>query len=462
MWNSTRCLQGSTGSSVIRPSGNINYTRGYQWTVEVPTTLNDGTINPALAIAAQNNDVIILRSYPESLDTFASEFGGAYEVECGYNASTGKLMWGPVNRTVAEFHEIGLIAIGDGYYVEHDKDTDKAYVYNALTGDAVGSAIQLEGSSLSTLSRAGAIAYDKCYIWDFGGYVNAIDLSTGKLSWTYVPESAGYDTPYGVYPIWHFGSHSIADGKLFLSQGRMYDPPLFAGAKKLAINCTDGSLVWSVLGTYARDPSAIADGYMVGYNSYDAQIYTYGKGPTQTTVSAPNVGVSPGQSVTLSGTVLDIASGTKDNDRSARFPNGVACVSDESQSSWMEYVYMQQPMPTNATGVNVELYVLDANGNYRSIGTTTTDTNGYYSYNWTPDIEGKYLVYAVFGGSNSYYGSQATAAFAVDEPMPTATPQPTQPPSMADLYFLPAIAGILVAIVVVGVLLAILMLRRRP
>ena len=474
MWNSTRCLSMGTPSFfgpsnpsavTFRPSGNINYTVGYQWSVPVPTTLSGGTISPALGIAAQTNDVILLRAYPEALDTFAAEFGGTYEIECGFNAKTGALLWGPVNRTVAEFHEIAVVAAGTngthGYYVEHDKDTNTAYVYNLYTGAQIGGAVQLEGSALSPLSRAGAIAYGKCYIWDFGGYVNAIDLETATVSWTFRSPSAGYDTPYGVYPIWHFGSHSIADGKIFLSQGRMYDPPLFAGAHKLAINCTDGSLVWSVLGTYAREPSAIADGYMVGYNSYDAQIYSFGKGPTQTTVTAPNLAAASGQSVVISGTVMDISTGTTDSDRSARFPNGVACVSDESQSAWMEYVYMQQPKPTNATGVPIELYVLDSNGNYRSIGTTTTDTNGFYSYNWMPDIAGKYMVYAVFAGSESYWPSQAVAAFAVDEaPEPTAAPTQT-PTSMVEQYFIPSVAAIIVVIIIIGVLL-MLMVRKRP
>ncbi len=163
----------------------------------------------------------------------------------------------------------------------------------------------------------------------------------------------------------------------------------------------------------------------------------------------------------ISGTVLDKAAGTTDKDRSARFPTGVACVSDESQEAWMEYVYMQQPRPTNATGVTVELYVLDSNGNYRSIGTTTTDLNGVYSYNWMPDVEGKYSVYAVFSGSESYYPSQATTAFAVDPAQATPTPEPTQAPTMADLYFVPATAGLFIAIVVVG-LLTIIVLRKRP
>jgi len=360
------------------------------------------------------------------------------------------------------YSDLAVRAAGEGYYVTHNKDTNEAWCYDITTGKEIWGPLQLEGAALSTLTCGGAIAYGTFYKWDFGGYVNAVDLETGEIKWVYHPTSAGYDTPYGVYPLWYSQTQTIADGILFLSQGRMYDPPLFAGAQKLAFNATDGSIIWSLLGFYARVPSAIADGYMVGYNSYDAQIYCFGKGPTQTTVSAPNVGVLPNQSVTISGAVLDIAAGTTDSDRSARFPNGVACVSDESQSAWMEYVYMQQPKPTNTTGVSVELYVLDSNGNYRTIGTTTTDTNGYYSYQWTPDISGKYTVYAVFSGTNSYYSSQATAAFAVDEAAATPTPQPTQPPTMADQYFLPSIAGILATIIAVGILLAVLMLKKRP
>jgi hypothetical protein len=259
------------GGMTIRPSGNINYTRGIQWSVKIPDSTSAGAISPAMSIAGRTEETILLRSYPETIPTFSAQYGKAYEVECGMDAKTGALRWGPVNRTITEFNEIGVIAVGDGYYVEHDKDTNTAYVYNLNTGAQVGGAISLGGSGLSTLSRGGAIAYGKCYIWDYGGYVYAIDLATGTKVWTITPTSAGYDTPYGIYPLWHFGTHSIADGKLFLSEGRMYDPPLFSGAKKLAINCTDGSIVWSILGTYAREPSAIADGYMVGYNSYDAQ-----------------------------------------------------------------------------------------------------------------------------------------------------------------------------------------------
>ena len=63
--------------------------------------------------------------------------------------------------------------------------------------------------------------------------------------------------------------------------------------------------------------------------------------------------------------------------------------------------------------------VIDANGNYRTIGTTTTDSSGTYGFTWMPDITGQYTVIATFAGNNGYYGSNAQAYFAVDEPAAT-------------------------------------------
>jgi hypothetical protein len=131
--------------------------------------------------------------------------------------------------------------------------------------------------------------------------------------------------------------------------------------------------------------------------------------------------------------------------------------------AWMEYAYMQQIRPTNATGVEVTLAVVDGNGNYRTIGTAVSDADGFYSFNWTPDVPGKYTVYATFAGSESYYASHDVAAFAVDQATEViSTPAPTPVPSMADLYFMPATIGIIIAIIVVGAVLALLLVRKKP
>jgi hypothetical protein len=359
-----------------------------------------------------------------------------------------------------KFNEINVIAAGEGYYVRHDKDTNQAYGYSLIDGDKLWGPVQLEGNSLSTLARGGAIAYGKVYVWDFGGMVYAVDLETGNVEWTFSRGSAGYENPYGVYPIWHYGSQTIADGKLFLSESRMYEPPLFPNARRLAINCTTGELVWSVLGFYGRDTGAIADGYLLSYNSYDCQVYTFGKGQTDTSIIIENDVVVEGHNVLAKGMVIDESPGTKDPDRVARFPDGVPAVCDDNMSAWMEYVYMQQAKPTDAISVDVTLTVLDPNGNCYDIATATTDVEGFYSAVFAPPVPGKYTIYTTFSGSESYWPSSAVSAFNVEEaPEPTAAPTPTPAP-MTDTYVLGIGAGAIIAIIVIGLVL-ILMLRKR-
>jgi hypothetical protein len=163
----------------------------------------------------------------------------------------------------------------------------------------------------------------------------------------------------------------------------------------------------------------------------------------------------------IKGKVMDVSAGTKQTEQAADFPNGVPCASDASMSAWMGYVYQQQAKPTDFTGVPVTLSVLDSNGNHYNIGTVTTDSSGTFRLTWTPIIPGNFTVYATFAGTNGYWPSSAEDGFTV-MPAPAATPAPTATPtSVANTYFVPAIAGLFVLIIVVAVVLAILVLRKR-
>jgi hypothetical protein len=71
-------------------------------------------------------------------------------------------------------------------------------------------------------------------------------------------------------------------------------------------------------------------------------------------------------------------------------------------------------------------------------------------------------LYATFAGSNSYWASYSETSFSVDQAIPTATPSPIAEQSVSDQYFVPAVAGIIVAIALVGAVLALLLLRKRP
>jgi hypothetical protein len=166
--------------------------------------------------------------------------------------------------------------------------------------------------------------------------------------------------------------------------------------------------------------------------------------------------------VLIKGNVIDNSAGTKQDQISARFPHGVPAISDQDQKAWMECLYEDQPMPTNATGVLVTINVVDSNGNYRTIGTTMSDSNGAYSLSWKPDISGDYAVIASFEGSEAYYPSHAETAFTVSEANPTPTQSQSPITSMTDTYFVPAIAGLFVLIIIVLAAVVLLILKKKP
>jgi len=451
-WNSTKLFTNGA-------SGQVNWSRGIEWTLNMTKTYPDGTPTSIGAITVSDSTtgegVILLRSAPTAIAYTSS----GYQVTAGIELETGKLLWGPLNQTIPQYQDITLVAARDGVYILHNKDTNEAYGYSLKTGKQMWGPVKLTGNAYSYLSRGAEIAYDQVYIWDFGGYVHALDLQTGKINWVFTRGSAGYDNPYGIWPIWHFGSQSIGDGMLFLSESRMYDPPMSPGYHRLAINCTDGSLVWKIESFAGRAPGAIADGMLVQWNSYDKQINVFGQGQTATSVSVANKLSVNGAKVLVEGTVTDQSPGTKSADRVARFPNGVPAVSEDSQEAWMEYVYMQQTKPTNATGVNVVLSVIDPNNNVYEVGTTTSDANGAYKMTFTPPVPGEYTLIATFPGSESYYGSSAATAFSVDELAPTpSTIADTVTPPPIEMYFVASTIAIILAIAIVGLLL----LRKKP
>ncbi|MCW4046122.1 MAG: PQQ-binding-like beta-propeller repeat protein [Candidatus Bathyarchaeota archaeon] len=464
MWNSTECIRAqwpfpiSLFTQFWRTPQNavLDFGPGIEWSVPLANNVSGVPLNPpGLSIAGIGSDVILMTQYK----AVAGFTQSGWQVEAGYSAVDGRQLW-ITNRTQTP----GSIVLGGsnpsnsftmsrGVYVEITQSTFKISGYSQTTGQQIWGPVTLpDPNPFSSLGMAAQAANDTIYIIGYGGDCWAYNILTGEFKWHYKTPSS-IESPYGVFPFWTYPMSTVADGKIFIAEGHEYSPPLFHGAKEVVLNITDGSLIWSISGFYVQTPAAISDGIMATSNSYDNQIYAFGKGPTKVTVNAPIVGVTTSTPITISGTVTDISAGASQQAVAANFPNGLPCVSDASMSQFMEAVYMQQPMPNNVTGVPISIDVLDANGNYRNIGTTTSDASGAFGFTWTPDIPGDYKVIATFVGSESYYGSSAVTYFHASE-APSVTPVPTPvPQAPVETYFTVSTIAIIAAIAIAVVLL---------
>ena len=356
-------------------------------------------------------------------------------------------------------------ACNDGVFTIFQKETRLWMGFDATTGESLWTSTTPEVSN-HMYGVTPAIYHGVLYSGDSigeGGIIYAYNATTGTPLWQYGPTTMGYTGYWDAIPQ---TIGALAAGYIFwLGEEHSPGPNLEPGFMIGAINATTGAPVWNITfwngGGGLGGGMAMADGYMALLNCYDNQIYGFGKGPTSTTAETPLAAINQGQSLVVQGSVNDISAGTQQSAIAARFPNGVPAVSDDSQSAWMEYVYMQNPRPSDATGVTVSIDDIDPNNNFNHLGDATSDSSGHYSFQLTPDmtpVPGTYTVTATFHGSNSYWPSFAESTFVVDA-APVATPTPTPPPpSMASTYIL-GFGTALIIIVIVG--FAILILRKR-
>ena len=289
-------------------------------------------------------------------------------------------------------------------------------------------------------------AYGLIYAMSYDG-IQAIDWNTGKFVWKFSAPATAFETPYSGNYSW-FSQSLVADGKIFsYNNEHTMSQPTTRGLRLFCINATSGEGLWNITGYMG--PGAIADGYLFAGNMYDGYMYVFGKGPSSTTVSAPQTAITQGQSIVLTGTVLDQSTGQP----------GTPCVSKESMTQWMEYLHMQHPIPANVVGVPVSLDATDPNGNAIHIATITTDMSGTFGYTWTPETPGQYKVTATFVGDDSYGSSWAQTYVGVTQasatPAPTATSL-TMPPF--EIYTI----GTGIAVIVVVLIVGLLILRKRP
>jgi hypothetical protein len=459
MWNNTAApgetLSPGTTTNAYqwRPIGkNINASTAYSWNVSIPDLPGMGTPSILKVIP----DDLILGTEGSFGGVSAANAGGTVWAINLKPSSRGSLLWiknyaapsGNISRTLPWVDPVSRV------FVFYDRENMQ------WSGYSIDNGTKLWGPNPSeppysyynaiAMTEFTTVAYGHLFTGGYTGILTCYDLKTGDILWKYNDTNSGLEVPYGNYPLSIGG---VADGKVYVytSEHSPNDPP-YKGVSIRCINATNGQEIWKIFGWGSGGAGvavAIADGYYVYLNLYDMQIYCFGKGPSITTVTAPDTSVPLGSSVVIRGTVIDQTPAAK----------GTPAMSDADQEAWMEYLYMQKPIPTNAKGVEVTLDAIDPNNNYIHIGTVTSDSSGMFKKMWTPEVPGEYTVIATFAGSESYYSSYAETAVGVGPaPATPAQPEPAAPQPPVGMYILYATIAMIVAVAIA----TLLILRRKP
>jgi hypothetical protein len=479
-WNSSRIFGGGSGlapANWYSGTANASLPSCYDWNISL--TLGPGTWSfltdflGVYPLVSLNNIMLLVQGgfggHPGDFSAVLTT-AGANITALNLNASkgaVGQVLWTKYYPPAPGNNTRGIEGWDPnaGVFIFWDKENKVISGYSLANGDKLWGTEPV--NDWMFLPNSVLVAYGKAYWTGYGGITYCYDVKNGSLLWTYGnggpgnSTSSGLETPWGRYPTF---VDVIADGKIYLcTTEHSPNTPLYKDSLFRCINATDGTEIWTLMG-YATQmyggSDLVAEGFFAFLNCYDMQIYCVGKGPSATTVQAPMTAIAAGNSVVIQGTVTDVSAGTEQDVIARRFPNGVPAVSDASMGAWMEYVYMQKPRPTTATGVTVTIDAVDPNGNFIHLGTATSDTSSLFHYAWkTPGVPGEYTIIATFAGSEGYWSSYAETAMVISEAPPSPTPTPAAAPTPPyEMYTI----GTGIAIIIAIAIATILLLRKRP
>jgi hypothetical protein len=438
LWNSTIAIQPTIDTTwTWRPytyaGQTIDGSNGIEWVVNEPNVTGQAMSNFQQAGFFDGN-AILTEITATGSTAWTNTTGDSTVQFMAYDMTNGAFLWNstiypPPNlpNDLNGIDSFELEFVYSGHFYSYIKQTLQWVAYDIRTGQVLWTTEPYSNPFDSFNQGGGDLDVNGVYYAaNFIGNIVAYNDTTGNQLWTYDIGNSGLLTPYGSWPL--YNGITLVDNNLFITTGEHGNgvEPLYQGEAIYDLNVATGKLIWSMEGWF-QEP-AIANGILVSANCYDNQIYAFGKGPSATTVTAT---AGLGNAVTIQGTVTDQSAGAKQLVQNSLF-NIVPAVSDDSMSAYMTYLYEQQPLPTNTTGVPITLTITDSNGALVSTINTQTDINGHYGVSWTPSTTGTYTITAVFPGTNSYYSSTQETTIAVGTQAtttPSASITPTNTPT---------------------------------
>jgi outer membrane protein assembly factor BamB len=441
----------------------LDWNNGIMWNITLPvryTYAVSGAVTVTYpSVAGCDENYVIMSTGTTSPNATGTEYLQMFayniaQIPLGTFSTTPKTPLWDINVTLPAYDQTfpgGVHLASDGNIIITDTNLLTTWDFSETTGALMWTATPYQNDFSMQSTSVGTVAYGMLYQNGYDGYMHALNITTGIQQWVSITRPGALEMPEPGYPA---AGAIVADNTVFCTTTKAYETqPAYRGHCLYAFDSTTGAQLWNISGEYTAAQMIVADGILTAFNMYDGEQFAFSRGPTATTVSAPQTTITAGQSVVLTGTVTDQTPG---------IAAGTPAISDAWMTPWMQYMYMDQPYPTNAVGVSVSIDAVDPNGNFVHIGNATSDISGTYIYQWTPpNIPGKYTIITSFASDNSYYGSCGETGAVVGSPLTTVAPTPT-PTTVADMYFVPAIAGLFVLIVIVAIVLALLMLRKHP
>jgi hypothetical protein len=253
--------------------------------------------------------------------------------------------------------------------------------------------------------------------------IYALEQKTGELAWKFAPM-----TPWGNET--HPSVNEMPTLKFVFADGKLYtlaitrkgtstgsQPSRSGGHGLIRFVCLDastGALIWDTNGWFDAYLPSIADGNLYGYDDIisrspfmcdykyftgiGAYIYCIGMGPTEfSELSVDQASVTVGETVTISGQLLDIS------------PGFVGPPPITPVTSGPPY-YLKSGPPdhdgVHAANVPVNITYVGSDGVRRPIAYVKTDSEGRFSYEWTPYVEGGIQIRADSVGSDAFYAPE--------------------------------------------------------
>jgi len=447
MWNYT---EGKLGARLIKwttVGNSANFTSRVVWNVTYP----DYDFNFGWNGAIWGNTLALCMNLRNESDpdfyTGGFQFAKYPSVHIPsiryFNLTTGATR--VVNTTGWQYHEGPMVGASYGkFYYPYDEPLTWT-AYDLKTGAHLWNSDPARYPWGNFWAYSCTAGYDKLYALGYDG-VYAFNINTGKQEWVFHDRPALMETPYGTWP---FGSGgAVLGGGVLYAPNSEHSPtlPYLRGWMLHALDAFNGKEIWNIRGYWSTN--AVAEGTLFATNDEDGYSYAFARGPTLTNIAVSKDDIASGESVWIKGRVTD---------QSAAQP-GTPAVSRDSMTAWMQYLYRQDPMPTNTTGVPVHLYACHSNGTAYEIATVNSDGQGYFKYKWTPPNEDYYYVSANFMGDESYYSSWNTTTLTVGA-APQAAPQYPQP--IAPIDYTPMFAGIIAAVAVVAVIVVVSLFWKR-